>query len=143
MALQSPPICQSVQPVPAGKRPPRGHQGGGLREPLRPAERPARQRSGRQSAATEEWRPGRRRATPRRQMVGYGQSAAEEGPSRRSLWNSTNLRAGELSEALHTQPSLFGGCGLPSQLLDSSTASCLSATKVSDRSRKPTELSMS
>ena len=38
-----------------------GHQGGGLPEPLRPARksRPAAQRL----AVTEEWRPGRRRAT--------------------------------------------------------------------------------
>ena len=34
-------------------------------------------------------------------MVGYGQSAPERRDlSRRSLWDSTNLRAGELSEAL-------------------------------------------
>ena len=32
-----PPICQSVQHVPAGKRSPRGHQGGGLPEPSHPA----------------------------------------------------------------------------------------------------------
>ena len=51
----------SAQRVPAGKRPPRGHQGGGLSEPLRPTSRPVRQRSG--LAVTEEWRPGRRRAT--------------------------------------------------------------------------------
>ena len=35
--------------------------GGGLSEPLRPKRRPVRQRSG--LAVTEEWRPGRRRAT--------------------------------------------------------------------------------
>ena len=68
--------------------------------------RPAAQRL----AATEEWRPGRRRATrlpteeratQRRQMVGHGQSARERRHlSRRSLWVSTILRAGELSEAL-------------------------------------------
>ena len=34
-------------------------------------------------------------------MVGYGQSVPERRhPSRRSLWDSTNLRAGELIEAL-------------------------------------------
>ena len=35
--------------------------GGGLPDVLRPTERPVRQRSG--LAATEDWRPGRRRAT--------------------------------------------------------------------------------
>ena len=82
--------------------------GGGLPEPLRPTESPGRQRSG--LAATKKWRPGRRRATrlpteelatKRRQMVGHGQSARERRHlSRRSLWVSTILRAGELSEAL-------------------------------------------
>ena len=47
--------------MPAGKRPSGGHQGGGLPEELRRTQSQDRQRSG--LAVTEEWRPGRRRAT--------------------------------------------------------------------------------
>ena len=90
--------------------------------------RPAAQ----QLAATEEWRPGRRRATrqpaeeratQRRQM---GMRRPEKrGPSRRSLWHSTNLRAGELREALSPASSEV------TELLHVLQFRCLPASKTS------------
>ena len=85
-----------------------------------PTESPDRQRSG--LTATEEWRPGRRRAIrlPRRSgrlnvrdgaVCGIRTECARRVHlSRRTLWVSTNLRAGELSEALPPNH-LFGGYG--------------------------------
>ena len=76
-------------PVPAGKRPPEGTKVAVFPSLCAPQERPVRQRSG--LAVTEEWRPGRRRAT-------WLPEGGAGDPVRRAEW-TTVLRYGHLRSA--------------------------------------------